>query len=37
MEPKGSSPYSYQLATRPYPDPARSSLYLPIQPIEDTS
>ena len=35
MEPEGSSPYSQKLVICPYPEPDRSSLYPPIQPLKD--
>ena len=37
MKPECSSPYSQDPATCHYPEPVRSSLYPPIQPIEDPS
>jgi len=33
MEPEGSLPHSQQLATCPYPDPARSTPYLTLNLI----
>jgi hypothetical protein len=35
MEPEGSSPYTQEPATCPYPEPDRSSSYPPIKPLED--
>jgi hypothetical protein len=35
MEPEGSSPYTQEPATCPYPEPDWSSPYLFIQPLED--
>jgi hypothetical protein len=35
MEPEGSSPYSQQPATCPYPEPGQSSLRPLTQPLED--
>jgi hypothetical protein len=35
MEPEGSSPYTQEPATCPYPEPDQSSLCPPTQPIED--
>jgi hypothetical protein len=35
MEPEGSTPYSQEPVTRPYPEPDCSNLFLPIQPLED--
>jgi hypothetical protein len=34
MEPEGSSPYTQEPATCPYPEPDQSSLP-PTQPLED--
>jgi hypothetical protein len=35
MEPEGSSPYTQEPATYPYPEPDQSSLRPPTQPLED--
>jgi hypothetical protein len=35
MEPQGSSPYTQQPATYPYPKPDQSSPRPHIQPLED--
>jgi hypothetical protein len=35
MEPEGSLPHSQEPATCPYPEPYKSSLYLPIPLFED--
>jgi hypothetical protein len=35
MEPEGSSPYTQEPATCPYPEPDQSSLRSPTQPLED--
>jgi hypothetical protein len=35
MEPEGSSPYTQELATWPYPEPDWSSLRSPTQPLKD--
>ena len=37
METEGSSPYSQEPATCPYPEPDQPSRCLPIQPVEDPS
>jgi hypothetical protein len=33
MEPEGSSPYTQEPTTCPYPEPDQSSLRPPIQPL----
>jgi hypothetical protein len=35
MEPEGSSPYTQEPATRPYPEPDQSSLRPTTQPLEN--
>jgi hypothetical protein len=35
MEPQGSSPYTQEPATCPYPEPDQPSLRLHTQPLED--
>jgi hypothetical protein len=35
MEPEGSSPYTQEPATCPYPEPHRLSLRSPTQPLGD--
>jgi hypothetical protein len=37
MEPEGSIPNSKELSTCPYPEPDLSSIYHPIQPVQDPS
>jgi hypothetical protein len=35
MEPEGSSPYTQEPATSPYPEPDQSNLRPQTQPLED--
>jgi hypothetical protein len=35
MEPEGSSPYTQEHATSPYPEPDKSTLFPPTQPLQD--